>query len=114
MINEATARRFWPNDDPIGRRIKIGTRDLATWMTIIGVVKDVRNVGLSADIGYSAYMSFAQGPGRRIELVVRTRGNPQDLLATITAELHRLEPASLLERAKPCRTASTNPLRPAV
>jgi putative ABC transport system permease protein len=99
-INEAMKRRFWPNEDPIGKRIKIGTRNLATWMTIIGVVKDVRNVGLSTDIGYSAYLPFAQGPGRGMELAVRTRGNPQGLLAIITAELRRMEPALLIDHAQ--------------
>jgi len=100
MINEAIQRRFWPNADPLGKRIKIGTRNFATWMTIVGVVKDVRNVGLSTDIGYSAYLPFAQGPGRGMELAVRTRGNPQGLLAAITAELRRMEPALLIDRAQ--------------
>ena len=99
-INETMARRFWSNEDPIGRRIKIGTRNLSTWVTIIGVVKDVRNVGLSADIGYSAYMPYAQGPGRGMELAVRIGGNVQGLLTTMTAELRRMEPASLIERAQ--------------
>ena len=100
MINEAMMRRFWPNDDPIGKRIKIGTRNLADWWTIIGVVKDVRNVGLSADIGYSAYTPFAQTPGRGMELAVRTRTDPQALLPTITRELRRAEPALLIDRTE--------------
>ncbi len=100
MINQAMQRRFWPNDDPLGKRIKIGTRNLAAWMTIVGVVKDVRNESLSAGIGYSAYMPFAQGPGRGMELAVRTRGNPQGLLATITAELRRIEPGLLIDHAQ--------------
>jgi len=100
MINETMQRRFWPNEDPVGKRIKIGTRNLAAWMTVIGVVKDVRNVGLAADIGYSAYEPFAQGTSRGMELAVRTRGNPQALLATITAELRRMEPAFLIDRAQ--------------
>jgi putative ABC transport system permease protein len=94
------ARRFWPNEDPIGKRIKIGPREFATWTTIIGIVKDVHNTGLAADIGYSAYVPFAQGPGRGMELAVRTRGNPQGLLTTISAELRRMEPELLIERAQ--------------
>ncbi|HTC36119.1 MAG TPA: FtsX-like permease family protein, partial [Bryobacteraceae bacterium] len=100
MINESMERRFWPNEDPVGKRIKIGTRNLVIWMTIIGVVKDVRNVGLAAGIGYSAYTPFAQGPARGMDMAVRTRGDPQALLATITAELRRAEPALLIERAQ--------------
>jgi len=63
-------------------------------------VKDVRNIGLATDIGYSAYVPYAQGPGRGMELAVRTRGNPQALLSTMTAELRRMEPALLMERAQ--------------
>ncbi len=99
-INEAMARRFWPNEDPLGKRVKIGSRDLASWITVIGVVKDVRNVGLASDIGYSAYLPYTQGPGRGMDLAVRTRGNPQDLLTTLNAELRRMEPALLIERAQ--------------
>ena len=100
IINQAMMRRFWPNQDPVGKRIKIGTRNLADWMTIVGVVKDVRNDGLSSDIGYSAYLPFAQGPDRGMELAVRTPGNPQGLLPTITAQLRRMEPALLIDRAQ--------------
>jgi putative ABC transport system permease protein len=100
MINEAMKRRFWSNEKPVGKRIKIGTRNLVEWMTIIGVVKDVRNMGLSADIGYSAYTPFAQGPSRGMELAVRTPGNPQGLLPTIIRELRRIEPALLIDRAQ--------------
>jgi putative ABC transport system permease protein len=99
-INESMAMRFWPNDDPIGKRIKIGSRDLAPWLTVIGVVKDVRNIGLTADIGYSAYLPYAQGPGRGMELAVRTRGNAQALLTVMSAELRRMEPALLIERSQ--------------
>jgi putative ABC transport system permease protein len=100
MINESMARRFWPNEDPLGKRIKIGSREFASWWTVVGIVKDVRNIGLATEIGYSAYVPFAQGPGRGMDLAVRTRGNPQALLSTITAELRRLEPSLLLERAQ--------------
>lgn len=100
LINEGMARRFWPNEDPVGKRIKIGTRQFAMWTTIIGVVKDVHNIGLSNDIGYSAYLPFAQGPNSGMDLAIRTRGNPRGLLATITAELRRMEPGLLLDHAQ--------------
>ena len=100
IINETMKRRFWPNEDPVGKRIKLGTRNMAAWSTIVGVVKDVNNVALAAKIGYSAYTPFAQGTGRGMELAVRTRGNPQGMLATITAELRRMEPGLLIDHAQ--------------
>ncbi len=100
LINEGMARRFWPNEDPLGKRIKIGTRQFASWTTIIGIAKDVRNIGLAAEIGYSAYEPFAQNSYRGMELAVRTSGNPQSLLPTIGAELRRIEPGLLMEGAR--------------
>jgi len=99
-INETMARRFWPNEDAVGKRIRIGSRSVAPWITIVGVVKDVRNIGLTDDIGYSAYMPFAQGPGSGMELAIRTSGNPAGMIPTITAELRRHEPGVLIERVQ--------------
>jgi putative ABC transport system permease protein len=112
VINEGMARRFWPNEDPLGKRIKIGTRGLVPWWTVVGIVKDVRNIGLAAEIGYSAYVPYAQGRGRGMELAVRTRGNPQALLATMMAELRRMEPELLLERAQTMQDRIDNTVAP--
>jgi hypothetical protein len=54
IINEASARRYWPNDDPIGQRISIGATD--DWREIIGVVGDTRHEGLDADAEPAAYL----------------------------------------------------------
>jgi putative ABC transport system permease protein len=105
-ISESMARRFWPNQDPLGQRLKIGSRDLSTWYTIVGVARDVHNASLAADIGYSAYTPFTQAPFPQgpfrgtMDLAVRARGNPQTLLPALTAELRRIEPALLLERSE--------------
>ncbi len=101
IINERMARNFWPNqnDDPIGRRIKIGPPDRSPWLTIVGVVKDVHHTGLSDPIGYSIYDPLAQGVDTGMDLAVRTGGgDPAAAISAVRAELHRLEPAVLVDR----------------
>ncbi len=80
IINEASARRYWPNEDPIGQRISIG--ETAEWREIIGVVGDTRHEGLDADADPAAYLpqhqrfeSLGTGFERAVTLVIRTSGD---------------------------------------
>ena len=91
------ARRFWPGQDPIGKRFQIGPHDTAKWMTIVGVVKDVRNRALDSEIGYSTYQPFAQQPRTMMEFAIRAAGNPEMLMASAQREIRRIEPAAIID-----------------
>jgi putative ABC transport system permease protein len=97
IINENMARRFWPGQDPLGRRFEIGPHDTAKWMTVVGVVKDVRNRSLDSEIGYSTYQPFAQQPRTRMEFAIRTAGDPELLMASAQREIRRIEPAAIID-----------------
>jgi putative ABC transport system permease protein len=100
IINETMARRFWPGLDPIGHRIKIGPRDTSRWMTIVGVAKDVRQVGLDTEAGFATYQPFAQRTDTHMQLAIRTSGNPEQLMASAQRELHRIEPGVLIDHVQ--------------
>jgi putative ABC transport system permease protein len=100
IINESMARRFWPDQDPIGRRIKLGPRDSSEWDTIIGVVRDVRHVGLDADAGFSTYQPVAQQPRLQMEIAIRTAGDPQMVIAAAQRELRSIEPALMIDKVE--------------
>ena len=100
IINEAMARRFWPDADPMGRRIKIGPRDSGNWMTIVGVAKDVRNIGLDTAAGFATYNPIAQQPRLQMEVAIRTAGDPQWIAASAQRELRRIEPALLIDKVQ--------------
>ncbi len=100
VINESMARRFWQNQDPVGRRIKIGPRDSSEWNTIIGVVKDVRHIGLDADAGFSTYQPIAQQPRLQMEVAIRTAGDPEMVIAAAQRELRSIEPALMIDRVE--------------
>jgi putative ABC transport system permease protein len=79
IINETMARRFWPDEDPIGKRIKIGPPENEPWLTVVGVVGDVRNIGLNFEPNLSTYEPHAQRSWNTMNLVIRTVVDPLSL-----------------------------------
>jgi putative ABC transport system permease protein len=82
IINEALARRYFPNEDPLGQRITIGMRPPLVPTEIIGVVGDVRHAQLDQAVEPMSYWPIAQLPYTSMSLVIRARG---DAAATTTA-----------------------------
>jgi len=97
IIDEAFARRFWPNGDAIGRRIKIGPKDASDWLTIVGVVGTVRQIGLDSDAPYSTYEPIVSRPYTRFEIAVRTSGDASSVIASVRRQLRTLEPNLLID-----------------
>ena len=93
VINEAMARRFWPGDDPIGKRLKYGLDPAANqpWKTVIGVVADMRRQRL--DEPAIPYM-FQPGVQPQMDIAVRAAGDPASIGDAIRAQLHELDPSA--------------------
>jgi putative ABC transport system permease protein len=86
LINETAARRYFPGDNPIGKRVKLGaTPGTAAWITIVGVVGDLRHAGLDAEIRPEIYRPFAMNPLGAPILVIRTAWDPAAMLNTLSA-----------------------------
>jgi putative ABC transport system permease protein len=95
MINETMARSYWPDEGPLGKRFKLGVPG-APWLTIVGVVADVRQMGMDVDVKaemYFPYRQIASHPwyGPR-DLVVRTAGDPMNLVSAIRESIHAVDP----------------------
>jgi putative ABC transport system permease protein len=69
LVNQTMARRYFPHEDPLGKRVKIGYNDLEC--EIVGIVGDVKHAGLAAEAGPEMYTPFAQTPWASVDLVVR-------------------------------------------
>ena len=85
VISEAMARRFWPNEDPIGKRFATGriTSD-EDWVNVVGVVKDVRQFELTAEPRPQMYLSYRQAGFFPLDdLVVKTDVDPSGMAATV-------------------------------
>jgi putative ABC transport system permease protein len=93
LVDETFARRFWPNEDPLGRRVKIGgSQSTAPWLTIVGVVAHVKHYGLNAQGREFIYFPYTQTPARQMFLAVRTEGDPSNLAGPVRNEIASLDP----------------------
>jgi predicted permease len=90
MINESLAQRFWPNQDPLGKRVGLGEKE--SWRTIVGVIHDAKEFSVDKDVPIGVYFPVAQIPIRSMFVVVRTSSAPEAMTATITKELQTLDP----------------------
>jgi putative ABC transport system permease protein len=91
VINEEMARRFWPGQDPVGRRLKYGLDPAAKnpWKTVVGIVADMRRQRL--DEPAIPYM-FQPGFISQMDIAIRTAGDPGLLRDAIRAEMRALDP----------------------
>ena len=100
IINEGFARKFWSAADAVGHRIMIGPRDHNHWLTIVGVVGDVRQIGLEEDAPFSTYTPIGAEPDNRFEMALRTDGDARGVIAGLRSELRGIEPALLIEHVE--------------
>ena len=92
VINEAMARRYWPNQDPIGRRISFDSRDgQPVWRQIVGVVKSVRHMALSEEPRPEIYIPFTQHPLAFMTLVARTDGAPLNFVSALRNQVQAVD-----------------------
>jgi predicted permease len=91
------AKRYWPNDDAVGKRIKVGPPENQTWMTIVGVVGNVNHIGLDVEPDFATYEPHAKRPWSEMTLLVRTDIDPTTLTGPIRAELKNAESEILIE-----------------
>ena len=93
VINETLAKIGWPGQDPIGRRMRAGGENsTAPWMTVIGVIKDIRRSEVTREIRPELYMSTLQVTPPTQMLIVRTAGDPAAILPTLRREVQALNP----------------------
>jgi putative ABC transport system permease protein len=93
VINEAMATRFWPNEDPIGKRISTATSNgqQTQWQTIVGVVGSVRHLGLDVAPRPEIYYHTNTNPPFGPVVVIRTTGDPQRLISIARAKVRELD-----------------------
>lgn len=78
IINETLARQFFPNEDPLGKRILV-TNGPDVWRQIVGIVADVKQYGVDRETTSQTYEPYAQYPFRSLSVVLRTEGSPAAL-----------------------------------
>jgi putative ABC transport system permease protein len=90
IVNETFARRFWPNQNPIGKHVVVGRGpDLSE---VVGMAADVRNNGLAQDTQAQLYLPFQQLPWGNMNLLVRTAVEPSSLISGVRAQISSVDP----------------------
>jgi len=94
MVNEALVQRYFPGEDPAGHRIRPGRPDEpgAPWYTIVGVVGNVRHLGMDARPRPEIYNLHAQDPWPAMTLVVRTESDPLAIVAAVKQRIWTVDP----------------------
>ncbi|HEV3468003.1 MAG TPA: ABC transporter permease, partial [Pyrinomonadaceae bacterium] len=85
IVNEGLARRFWPEGGALGKRIR--TDPSRPWMTVVGVVGEVRHYGLETAPTMQLYLPHRQVPSQVMTLVVRCAGDPAALAAAVREQV---------------------------
>ena len=91
VISETMARKYWPNEDPLGKRATVGA-DRWGVREIVGIVSDVKTSELSEAARAEMYTPFPQTPWPFFTIVVRTEGEPAAFAAALRTTLTRLDP----------------------
>jgi putative ABC transport system permease protein len=93
MVNQRLATQFFPNQDPIGKRLMFGhpNTDAPKWLTIVGVVADTKMYGLANLSRLEVYETFRQNPSRQMDLLVKSRVDPAALTSVVRAAVYSVD-----------------------
>ena len=108
IINESAARKFWPNESPVGKRISDTSRDRAReYSTVVGVVNDLAFPGILGDpyTRYQAFVPVTQSAPAYLTIMLRTAGNAETLGNTLRNTIAGLDPSLPVYRIRTARTA---------
>ena len=113
VVSRQLAERHWPGEDPIGRRIRRGGAQ-GRWATVVGVVDDVSDVGLQQASEGTLYTAYAQNNAvtAPIGLVIRTEGDPLNLVAAVRAAVFAVDPELPIHRIGTLASFLTDSLKP--
>jgi putative ABC transport system permease protein len=93
LINETFQRRFFPSEDPLGKRLNLSTEGQPDWYQIVGVVGDVKYNGLADEVQPAIYLAAEQSPMWGMALIVKTDvADPLSLTTAVRSEIRKLDP----------------------
>jgi len=92
IIDEATAHKYWPGSDALGRRLRRGQDPTLPWMTVVGIIRNIKHDGLDMDGVPHVYVPLNQSLGRTLSVVLRTSLPATVLEPQIRSEIQKIDP----------------------
>ena len=98
IVNETMARNYWPNESAIGKRFRIPTEDrVPKWLTIVGIVSDVKNMGIDAPVKQEMYVPVTQSAEDFYyyapqDLVIRVKSDPLKIVPDVRSVIQKVDP----------------------
>jgi predicted permease len=92
IIDETTARKYWPTRDPLGRQVRFGKDPTHPWTTVVGIIKDIKSDGLDINGVPHIYVSTYQDPSKQVSVVLRTSLPAILLEPQIRHEIQSIDP----------------------
>ncbi len=114
VVNREAARRFWPGRDPLGQRLSIDAPEKPKWRTVVGVVGNVRQEGLTAPPRPALYAPYLQMDGAGVQIFLRARAAPAVAFARLRAAVHAIDrdqPVAEMETLEQVRGEALAPTR---
>jgi len=100
IVNEAFAKKYWPGQNPLGKRISAGYNS-DTLRAVVGVVGDLRRIALDQEAAPAMYLAYHQASYPALTLMLRTRDNATNVPAALTRDLASLDPDQTFGRIRP-------------
>ncbi len=92
IVNETFVKRYFPNEDPLGKRFTFGdSNNNPQWISIVGVVHDTKRQGLDEPVRMESWLPHAQNPSRSMQVVVRTKSDPLALAGVVREAVWALD-----------------------
>jgi putative ABC transport system permease protein len=92
VINDVLARQYFPDTEPVGKRVQVVGQPGDQWAEIIGVVSGIVEIDVARGIGPQIYWLFTPNARFRFSFIVRTSGNSATLHSTLTRQIHAVDP----------------------
>jgi predicted permease len=106
IVDEYLAQQYWPNENPVGKRLRTGplSSGSTNWMTVVGVVGRVKQYDLESDGRIVIYLPQTQVNARSLYVAIRTRADPAALLPSVREAVRSFDPDIPIYRAKTMET----------
>jgi predicted permease len=93
IVSESFARRFWPGQNPVGKRIRWASDEATPWMQVAGLARDTRHYGLDVEMRPEVFLPFTLHPKSGLALVLRSSMDSRGLVAPVREAIRQVDPS---------------------